>query len=67
MNQVRSLLSMRFTLLGYSFQPRPNRPCACVYSGCSDNHHFINKRMLTLEKTSLTRENKIDKSRRAGA
>ena len=60
MNWVRSLLNMRGRLLGYSFEPRPNSPCAC-YSGLSYVHRFVNKWMLELEKKpSLTRENKID-------
>ena len=49
MIQVRSLLNMRGRLLGYSFEPRPNSPCAC-YSGLSYVHRFVNKWMLALEK-----------------
>ena len=43
------------------FKPRPAR-----YSGLNYDHRFINKRMLKLEKTSLTRENKIEQSRSLG-
>ena len=54
MKGVRSLLNMRGRLLGYSFEPRPDS------SRLSYDHRFINKQMLANEKTSLTRENKID-------
>ena len=49
MNRVRSLLNMRGRLLGYSFKPRPNSPCAC-YSELSYVHPFVNKWMLALGK-----------------
>ena len=42
-------------LLGYSFEPRPNsRALGTTYSGLGYDHRFIDKRMLALEKTSLT-------------
>ena len=55
---------MRDRLLEYSLKQRPD-PCAS-YSGLSYDNRFIDKWMLVLEKTSLTRENKIDESRRLG-
>ena len=56
MNRVRSLLSMRFMLPGYSLEPKPNmldfaailvflRSCGLNY-----NDRFVTKRMLALEK-----------------
>ena len=53
MNRVRSMLSTRGMLLGYSFEPRSNNRVPATAGS------IINKRMLALEKTSLTRENKI--------
>ena len=35
------------------------KPCA-YYRGLGYDHRLINQRMLALEKTSLTRENKIE-------
>ena len=39
-NRLRSLLSMRDMLLGYSFEPRPNmHDCLCLkYLKCQQNH-----------------------------
>ena len=56
MNRVRSLLSMRFMLTGYSLEPKPNMPdfaAILVFHGlaCSTiTIGFITKRMLALEK-----------------
>ena len=58
MNRVRSFLSMRCILLGYSFDPRLNS-CALCYE-----HPFVNKQMLTLGK--FDGRNKTDESRRSG-
>ena len=58
MNRVRSFLSMRCMLLGYSFDPRLNS-CALCYE-----HPFVNKQMLTLEK--FDGRNKTGESRRSG-
>ena len=58
MNRVRSLLSMRCMLLGYSFDPRLNSR-ALRY-----DHQFVNKQMLTLEK--FDERSKTDESRRSG-
>ena len=54
MNRVRSLLSMRGILLGYSFEPRPNS-CAIAtacsvmtiglsINGCSHSKNMFDKR-----------------------
>ena len=57
-NRVRSLLSRRCMLLGYSFKPRPNSR-ALVTAGFEYEHQFINRRVLALknpvwrEKTDL--------------
>ena len=56
---------MRCMLLGYTFEPRSNSPVLGIYSRLSCNHRFIKKKMLPLEKNSLTRQNKIDLSRRS--
>ena len=53
-NREKSLLSMCCMLLGYSFEPRP------WYSGLCYDHRFCE------EKTSLTREDKIDWSKSSG-
>ena len=50
-------------LLGYSFKPKQS--CAC-YRGLGYDHRFINKWILALKKTSLTKENKIDWSTSLG-
>ena len=47
MNRVRSLLSMRGTLLGYSFEPRPNSRVCYREHGYADG--FINKRIFARE------------------
>ena len=49
MKRVRSFLSIRGMLLGYSFEPRPNS-CVLAAAGLGYDHRFINKRMLALEK-----------------
>ena len=58
MNRVRSLLSMRCMLLGYSFDPRLNSRTLGY------DNQFVNKLMLTLEK--FDERNKTDESRRSG-
>ena len=37
-----------------------SNPGLLAIAGLNYDHRFINKRMLKLEKTSLTRENKIE-------
>ena len=72
LNQVRFLWSMRCMLSGYSLEPKPNMPdlaAILVFHGTADSIiaiGFVTKRMLALEKTGLTRENKIDQSRSSG-
>ena len=53
-NRVKSLLSMRYMLVGYSFEPRPN-----WYSGLFCNHRFIDEWMLTLEKPVWREETRL--------
>ena len=60
------VLSMRGMLLGYNFEPRPNSHALATAGSVTTRDRFINKRMLALEKTSLTRENEIDSSRSLG-
>ena len=48
-----------YMLLGYSFELR-SKSCALDTAGSVMIISFINKWMLTLEKTSLTRGNKVD-------
>ena len=38
-------------LLGYSFEPRPNKRALLGTAGLSYNHPFINKSKLALEKS----------------
>ena len=59
LNQVRSLLSTRVVLLGYSFEPRPNSR-ALGTAGSVMTIGRVNEWMLALEKIGLTRENKIN-------
>ena len=59
MIRVRSLLSMHYMLLEYKFRTQALSPWTW-YSGLSYDYRFINRRILALEITVLTRENKID-------
>ena len=60
MNRVRSLLSMRSMLLGYSFEPRPNSRALAtggwvMIIGLSRNGSLHSKKPVWLERTSSNR------------
>ena len=60
MNRVRSLLSMRSMLLGYSFEPRPNSRAlatggSVMIIGLSTNGSLHSKKPVWLERTSSNR------------
>ena len=60
MNRVRSLLSMRSMLLGYSFEPRPNSRAlatggSVMLIGLSTNGSLHSKKPVWLERTSSNR------------
>ena len=61
LNRVKSLLSMRFMLLGYSFEPRPNSR-ALGTAGSVMTIALFNKQAHS-KKPVYPRENKIDFSR----
>ena len=57
--RIRSLLSMRCMLLGYSLEPRPNSQAPATAGSVMTTGLSVN-RGLHPKKTCLTRENKID-------
>ena len=60
MNQIRSLLSMRRMLLGYSFEPRPKRRMLATAGSVMTIGLSINLCSHSEKNNSLTRENKVD-------
>ena len=60
MNEVRSLLSMRGMLVGYSFEPRPNSRVLATAGSVMIITLSLNGSSYSKKKNSLTRQNKID-------